>query len=217
MTSAGSSAAAAVVRWSLSAAVPARTAARTRASARAPQSWSLSTVAATVPAVVRCLLPLPASSAMRLFPKAPLAISSLRWHGGPSSPADAPTVPINYFLPNSTEDGGERVTVPARVGESLMKIAHRHHIPIEGACEGVCACSTCHVILSENLYDSLAESPETEASEDEEDMLDMAPGLTPTSRLGCQVFVTEGMAEIEVEVPAMTRNFYVDGHVPEPH
>jgi ferredoxin len=56
-----------------------------------------------------------------------------------------------------------------------------------------------------------------EPSEDEEDMLDMAFGLTETSRLGCQVHVTKEMDGMTVEMPKATRNFYVDGHVPKPH
>jgi len=67
-------------------------------------------------------------------------------------------------------------------------------------------------VLSEELYDSLPE-----ASEDEEDMLDMAFGLTDTSRLGCQILVTEDMEGVDMELPKATRNFYVDGHVPQPH
>ncbi len=73
--------------------------------------------------------------------------------------------------------------------------------------------STCHVILPENLFESLEE-----ASEDEEDMLDLAFGLTCTSRLGCQVVVNEADFDGQViELPKATRNFYVDGHVPKPH
>lgn len=62
-------------------------------------------------------------------------------------------------------------------------------------------------------YDDLIDS----LGEDEEDMLDMANGLTETSRLGCQVMVTEEMDGLVVDVPAATRNFYVDGHIPQPH
>jgi ferredoxin-2, mitochondrial len=90
--------------------------------------------------------------------------------------------------------------------------AIRHGIELEGACEGVCACSTCHVILEADVFDRLPE-----ASEDEEDMLDQAFGLTASSRLGCQVVVTPDMDGITVQLPAATRNFYVDGHVPVPH
>ncbi|KAF4740854.1 Adrenodoxin, mitochondrial [Perkinsus olseni] len=73
------------------------------------------------------------------------------------------------------------------------------------------ACSTCHCILSQDLYDSLPEP-----SEEEEDLLDLAPGLEDTSRLGCQVKVTEDMDGQEVKLPPSTVNFYVDGYKPTP-
>jgi len=76
---------------------------------------------------------------------------------------------------------------------------------MEGACEGSIACSTCHVILDDDVYDSLPEP-----CEEEDDMLDMAPGLTESSRLGCQVFLTTAMDGIRVKLPMATRNFYVD-------
>jgi ferredoxin len=87
-----------------------------------------------------------------------------------------------------------------------------HFIYLRSFFLGVCACSTCHLIFPENVFNSLPES-----SEEEEDMLDMAFGLTETSRLGCQVEITEAMDGMVVEMPKMTRNFYVDGHVPVPH
>lgn len=93
-----------------------------------------------------------------------------------------------------------------------MRVAHRNEIDLEGACEGVSACSTCHIILDPAIYRKLPL-----ASDDEEDMLDMAPGLTETSRLGCQVTLEEFMDGMTVEMPKATRNFYVDGHVPKPH
>jgi ferredoxin len=102
--------------------------------------------------------------------------------------------------------------VEAKVGSSFLQVAHANDIDLEGACEGVCACSTCHLIFPADIFDTLEE-----ASEDEEDMLDMAFGLTETSRLGCQVTVTTDMDGITVEMPKATRNFYVDGHVPKPH
>jgi ferredoxin len=104
------------------------------------------------------------------------------------------------------------MTVTAYVGDTLLKVAHRNGIDIEGACEGVCACSTCHVILNQELYSSLPEP-----SEDEEDMLDMAFGLTNTSRLACQIDVREDMNGEVIRLPTATRNFYVDGHTPKPH
>jgi len=137
----------------------------------------------------------------------PCMSSIIRWHGGPTVAADAPTVNVTFLQPDDTKK-----TVTARVGETLLQTAHSNDIDLEGACEGVCACSTCHLILSQDLYDSLPEP-----SEDEEDMLDMAFGLQETSRLGCQITVTEEMEGVVLEMPKATRNFYVDGHVPQPH
>ena len=77
---------------------------------------------------------------------------------------------------------------------------------IVGACEGSVACSTCHVILEPEHYDIL---PEPE--DDENDMLDMAFGLTDTSRLGCQVQVTKELDGMTVTLPSATRNMFVDG------
>ena len=73
------------------------------------------------------------------------------------------------------------------------------------ACEGSLACSTCHVIVAKEWYDKL--SP---ATEDEEDMLDLAFGLTATSRLGCQIIMTKDLDGLEVTLPAATRNMQVD-------
>jgi ferredoxin len=131
---------------------------------------------------------------------------AIRWHGGGAS-ADAPTISLSFLQADDSLK-----TVSARIGESLLETAHRHDVDLEGACEGVCACSTCHLILPTDLYDSLPEP-----SEDEEDMLDMAFGLTETSRLGCQIVVTQDMEGVVLELPKATRNFYVDGHKPKPH
>lgn len=81
-----------------------------------------------------------------------------------------------------------------------------------GACEGVCACSTCHIILDDDFFDDL--EPATEA---EDDMLDQAFGLTASSRLGCQIKLTKDMDNLNIKLPRATRNMYVDGHVPQPH
>jgi len=86
---------------------------------------------------------------------------------------------------------------------------------MEGACEGVCACSTCHVILKDEQYDMVEDL--IPFTDDEEDMLDLAFALTPTSRLGCQIILTPELEGLTIELPAATRNFYVDGHVPVPH
>src|SRR3954471_8637442 len=97
--------------------------------------------------------------------------------------------------------GGERVEVEAPLGLSVLEIAHRNDIDLEGACEGSLACSTCHVVISDEDFDRLSEP-----TEDEEDMLDLAFGLTETSRLGCQIIITEELDGLTVRLPAATRN-----------
>jgi ferredoxin, 2Fe-2S len=99
------------------------------------------------------------------------------------------------------ERNGSRREVEAPLGLSVLEIAHKNGIDIEGACEGSLACSTCHVIVDPEWYELLKE-----ASEDEEDMLDLAFGLTPTSRLGCQIIITEELDGLVVKLPATTRN-----------
>src|SRR4051812_7361787 len=104
--------------------------------------------------------------------------------------------------------GGERVEVEAPVGLSVLEIAHKNNIPLEGACEGSLACSTCHVIVDEQYFDML-----DEPSENEEDMLDLAFGLTHTSRLGCQIKMSEELDGLTVKLPEATRNMMVDKKV----
>src|SRR5438445_13022609 len=99
------------------------------------------------------------------------------------------------------ERDGNRREVEAPLGLSVLEIAHKHGVDIEGACEGSLACSTCHVIVDPEWYELL-----TEASEDEEDMLDLAFNLTRTSRLGCQIVITEELDGLTVRLPAATRN-----------
>ena len=99
------------------------------------------------------------------------------------------------------EPDGTRKEVDAPLGLSVLEIAHRNDIDIEGACEGSLACSTCHVIVDPTWFERLEEP-----SEDEEDMLDLAFGLTPTSRLGCQIIITEELDGLTVTLPAETVN-----------
>ena len=99
------------------------------------------------------------------------------------------------------EPNGLRREVDAQVGRSLLQIAHENGIDIEGACEGVMACSTCHLIVDAEWYDKLQL-----ASEEELDMLDLSYGLTSTSRLGCQILMTEDLDGIVVNLPLETRN-----------
>ena len=96
---------------------------------------------------------------------------------------------------------GERWEIDAEQGKSLLVAAQQNDIDIEGACEGAMACSTCHLIVSEDWFKKLPD-----ASEEEEDMLDLAYGLTKTSRLGCQITVTEDLDGLVLKVPDETRN-----------
>lgn len=96
---------------------------------------------------------------------------------------------------------GKRVEVDAPLGLSVLEIAHKHGVDIEGACEGSLACSTCHVVVDPAWYGKLPQ-----AKADEEDMLDLAFGLTKTSRLGCQLLMTEALDGLTVSLPTATRN-----------
>ncbi|CAI2352283.1 unnamed protein product [Caenorhabditis sp. 36 PRJEB53466] len=116
-------------------------------------------------------------------------------------------VNITYVLRDGTEK-----KIRGKVGDNVMFLAHRYDIEMEGACEGSLACSTCHVYVDQTHYDKLPEP-----LEEEDDMLDMAPALRDNSRLGCQIILTKELDGMTVTLPTMTRNFYVDGHVPKPH
>ncbi|MEO5340361.1 MAG: 2Fe-2S iron-sulfur cluster-binding protein [Magnetococcus sp. MYC-9] len=96
-------------------------------------------------------------------------------------------------------------TVEVEAGTTLLEAAHLYDIPLEGACEGSLACSTCHVIVAPEWYEMLKEM-----SEEEEDLLDMAFGLTSTSRLGCQVVMQEALDGLQVTVPEYSVNMKVD-------
>ena len=101
-------------------------------------------------------------------------------------------------------DGNHR-EVEAKAGRSVLEIAHANNIDIEGACEGAMACSTCHVIVEADWFDRLPE-----LSEDEEDMLDLAFGLTRWSRLGCQLELTDELDGLVVRLPSETRNLLLE-------
>ena len=130
-----------------------------------------------------------------------------KYQAKPEVAANAPRV--DFVFVNAE---GQRFPVSAPVGQDLLTVAHDNDIDLEGACEGSLACSTCHVILPAAIYDSLPE-----ATDEENDMLDLAFGLTEASRLGCQVRVTAGMTGMEVRLPSATRNMMVDGHKPKHH
>ena len=102
------------------------------------------------------------------------------------------------------EDGKEK-TVEAQNGLSILEVAHNNGIKLEGACEGSLACSTCHVVVEKKFFDELPEP-----SEEEEDMLDLAWGLTHTSRLGCQIIIDDKLDGMRVTVPSGTINMSVE-------
>jgi ferredoxin-2, mitochondrial len=87
-------------------------------------------------------------------------------------------------------------------GDNLLDVAQHYDLEMEGACGGSCACSTCHVIvLDQDMYDKM---PEPE--DDENDMLDLAFGLTELSRLGCQIVMKKELDGLKIRLPSMTRN-----------
>jgi ferredoxin, 2Fe-2S len=124
-------------------------------------------------------------------------------------------LPTSAFTIKFTADGEELKTVevdPSALPErgdgrpgSLLRFAHAAGVSIDHACGGVCACSTCHVVLKAG-FDTT-----NEASEDEEDMIDLAPGVEGTSRLACQC-VPDGTSDLVVEIPSWNRNAVQEGH-----
>ena len=108
---------------------------------------------------------------------------------------------------------GHKVTCKAHEGENLLDIAHENNVDLEGACEASLACSTCHVIVEDPDYYQRIPEP----TDEENDMLDLAFGLTEMSRLGCQVKMTPALNGLRVRIPSATRNIAVDGYKPKPH
>ena len=106
---------------------------------------------------------------------------------------------VIFILPN-----GEEFIAQANEGESILQVAHKNALQLEGACEGSLACATCHVIVDEAWFDILDELEEP--SEQEEDMLDFAFNLTTTSRLGCQIKMCKELDGIRVTIPSENRN-----------
>ncbi|OEY86989.1 2Fe-2S ferredoxin [Wolbachia pipientis] len=108
---------------------------------------------------------------------------------------------VIFILPDGSKKSYEAVE-----GETLLNLAHRTDPDLlEGACEGSLACSTCHVIVDPKFFNMLGP-----ISDEENDMLDLAFGLTETSRLGCQIKITEDIDGICVTIPRCTRNISLD-------
>lgn len=124
-------------------------------------------------------------------------------------------LPTRKYTLRITDEQGVEHTVevdPAKIPYedhglpgSILDIAMAHGIEIDHACGGVCACSTCHVVVKEGLETC------NEATEDEEDQLDEAYGLTAQSRLACQC-VPNGSQDVRVVVPSWNRNLAREGH-----
>ena len=96
-----------------------------------------------------------------------------------------------------TTDQGETIDADGDEGLSLLEVAQAAGLPLEGTCEGQMACSTCHVIVSPEWFARLPD-----ASEEEEDMLDLAAGVQRTSRLSCQIVLGKELDGLAVRVPA---------------
>jgi ferredoxin len=96
---------------------------------------------------------------------------------------------------------GERVVAEGAEGTPLLEVGQGAGMALEGTCEGQMACSTCHVIVAPDWFDRL-----NPASADEEDMLDLAAGVTRTSRLSCQIALTRELEGMEVSIPGEARD-----------
>ncbi|KAG0086063.1 hypothetical protein BGZ93_008169 [Podila epicladia] len=138
---------------------------------------------------------------------AAFSTSAVWHHGAMPRPAPGQGIKVNFITRE-----GETVTVEANEGESLLDVARANDLDVEGACEASLACSTCHLILDDKSFSKLEEP-----SDEENDMLDLAFGLSDTSRLGCQVLMTKELAGLTAKIPSATRNMYVDGAKPKHH
>lgn len=92
---------------------------------------------------------------------------------------------------------GEKVSTQAEENASLLAVAQACGMPLEGTCEGQMACSTCHVIVADEWFGALPV-----ASDDEEDMLDLAASVNRTSRLACQILLTAELDGLQVRIPS---------------
>lgn len=100
------------------------------------------------------------------------------------------------------EKDGTALEVDAPNGMSVMEISHLHGIDIEGACGGCMACATCHVIVRPDWFEKLDEK-----KEEEEDMLDLAFEVEHTSRLGCQIVMSDELDGLVVALPGAPKNW----------
>ena len=144
-------------------------------------------VAAMSGMLARAVRRLPAYAARRAPSLAPRSARLL------CSAADEETVRITFI------EEGEEVLVDAPIGQTLLEVAQANEVDLEGACDGSLACSTCHLVLTQEHFDRLP-TPE----EEELDMLDLAFGLEDTSRLGCQIKVSKDLVGLVAKLPGGT-------------
>uniref|UniRef100_A0AAZ1XY99 2Fe-2S ferredoxin-type domain-containing protein n=1 Tax=Oreochromis aureus TaxID=47969 RepID=A0AAZ1XY99_OREAU len=104
----------------------------------------------------------------------------------------------NKVTVNFINRDGEKITVKGSPGDSLLDVVINEDLDFDGfgACEGTLACSTCHLIFDEEMYKKLGP-----ITDEEMDMLDLAYGLTDTSRLGCQICLTKSLEGMVAKVP----------------
>ncbi|KAH8656521.1 electron transfer protein [Tricladium varicosporioides] len=127
----------------------------------------------------------------------PFSATAASFHGHLAPPKPGEELYITFI-----DKEGDEHKLAVSKGDNLLEIAQTHDIEMEGACEGSCACSTCHIVVEdEAMYDRIPE-----ASDDENDMLDLAFGLTETSRLGCQIHMSKELDGLRVKLPHATRN-----------
>ncbi len=96
---------------------------------------------------------------------------------------------------------GEKIAAEGKAGTRLLELGQARGMPLEGTCEGQMACSTCHVVIDPDWFGKLPA-----AVDDEEDMLDLAAGVTRTSRLSCQIELSEAIDGLVVHIPAEARD-----------
>ncbi|KAM6157873.1 adrenodoxin, mitochondrial [Rhynchocyon petersi] len=115
-----------------------------------------------------------------------------------STSARAPSSSEDKITIHFVNRDGETLTTKGKVGDSLLDVVVENNLDIDGfgACEGTLACSTCHLIFEDHIYEKL-----DTITDEENDMLDLAYGLTDRSRLGCQICLTKSMDNMTVRVP----------------
>ncbi|KAJ4993594.1 2fe-2s iron-sulfur cluster binding domain protein [Stagonosporopsis vannaccii] len=135
----------------------------------------------------------------RAAPASPRAFSSspAPRHGHLDKPKPGEELHVTFI-----DKDGHSYTFDVCEGDNLLDIAQANDLEMEGACGGSCACSTCHVIVEDEAKYEAMDEPD----DDENDMLDLAFGLTETSRLGCQVKMSKELDGLVVKLPSMTRN-----------